>query len=34
MLRLIAHLAILFCIVEAAHAQYGFEVWTVEKRIV
>jgi signal transduction histidine kinase/streptogramin lyase len=29
-LCLLAQLAILFCIVETAHAQYGFEVWTVD----
>jgi ligand-binding sensor domain-containing protein len=29
-LRLLAQLAILLCIVETAHAQYGFEVWTVD----
>jgi signal transduction histidine kinase/streptogramin lyase len=29
-LRLLAQLTILFCLVELAHAQYGFEVWTVD----
>jgi signal transduction histidine kinase/ligand-binding sensor domain-containing protein len=29
-IRLLAHLTILFCMVETAHAQYGFEVWTVD----
>jgi signal transduction histidine kinase/ligand-binding sensor domain-containing protein len=29
-LRLLAQLAILLCMVETAHAQYGFEVWTVD----
>jgi signal transduction histidine kinase/streptogramin lyase len=29
-LRLLAQLAILFCMVETAHAQYGFEVWNVD----
>ena len=30
MLRLLAQLTMLFCMVEPAHAQYGFEVWTVD----
>ena len=29
-LRLLAYLTILFCMVEPARAQYGFEVWTVD----
>jgi signal transduction histidine kinase/streptogramin lyase len=29
-LRLLARLVILFCMVGTAHAQYGFEVWTVD----
>jgi hypothetical protein len=29
-LRLLARLVILFCVVGTAHAQYGFEVWTVD----
>jgi signal transduction histidine kinase/ligand-binding sensor domain-containing protein len=29
-LRFLARLTILFCLVETAHAQYGFEVWTVD----
>ncbi len=29
-LRLLAQLTIFFCMVEPAHAQYGFEVWTVD----
>jgi ligand-binding sensor domain-containing protein/signal transduction histidine kinase len=27
---LLVHLTILFCLIEPAHAQYGFEVWTVD----
>src|ERR1700678_2147227 len=29
-IRLLAHLTILFCLVEPALAQYGVEVWTVD----
>jgi ligand-binding sensor domain-containing protein len=29
-IHLIVHLTILFCLTEPAHAQYGFEVWTVD----
>ena len=29
-LRFLARLAILFCMIETAQAQYGFEVWTVD----
>jgi signal transduction histidine kinase/ligand-binding sensor domain-containing protein len=29
-LRLLARLTMLFCLFETAHAQYGFEVWTVD----
>jgi signal transduction histidine kinase/streptogramin lyase len=29
-IRLLAQLTILFCIVKLTHAQYGFEVWTVD----
>jgi signal transduction histidine kinase/ligand-binding sensor domain-containing protein len=28
--RLLARLTILFCLMETAHAQYGFEAWTVD----
>jgi signal transduction histidine kinase/ligand-binding sensor domain-containing protein len=29
-IRVLAHLIILLCLIEPAHAQYGFEVWTVD----
>jgi signal transduction histidine kinase/ligand-binding sensor domain-containing protein len=29
-LRLLTRLTILFCMIQTAHAQYGFEVWTVD----